>query len=186
MIIENLLKSDFNFSGLTLLLLVIVVTVSILSLVASVVVLSRRLKKATTPKFGFAGKPIYPLLAILFISVSIPLGLVAVRDQTALVQKADERVDLVLDYEIVERRESEVLVTFTMVPTINGSPWSDKEYDIFWFFKGPTETEEFEFGRSKEDPGGILITLKKGSYDVRVLVTFEDRSEELELNIVLD
>ncbi|MBN1915984.1 hypothetical protein JW796_03255 [Candidatus Dojkabacteria bacterium] len=181
----DIFTKQFNLSGLVLIASVAIFSLAVIILLVNVVILNRKLKKATTPTYGFAGKPIYPIIATLLISVSIPLAVYSLSQETTFEQKAEENVILQSSHYVVSRDGENLRLEFNVVPYVDGVAWGEKSFDIFWSFKGKTSKTSYEFNKSAINPSKMTITLPKGEYDLTILVTYENRSQRLEQKLVL-
>ena len=176
----DIFTKEISFSGWVVLFAAGLFLIAIVILVSSVFSLRRKLKLATTPKFGFAGKPIYPLLATLMISISIPLLIYSFTQDTSFVQEAEENIEIDYIYELVSEGEESSTLRFNLLPTVDGEEYGKKSFDIFWLFEGQEVEDLYEFNRTKDDPSNILVSLKPGRYRLKILVTYENKTETIE------
>ncbi len=174
---SELFTKQFSISGFTLVVAGLIFLTAIFILLMNLVSVQKKLKVATTPKFGFAGKPIYPVIATLLISLSIPLALYSVSQQTSFQQEAEENVVLNYDYKILSREGENITVEFNFIPYVDSKAWGDKNFDIFWEFEGKVSESKYEFNKNAENPSSVVLELPKGIYKVTLLVAFDSATE---------
>ncbi len=184
--LNDFFGKELSISTLSLLIAGAVIVFAIIILVFRMMTLSKKLKDATTPKYGFAGKPLYQFVALLFIAAAIPLTIFAIQGEIHFGQQAEEKVQLTMDYKILSKTSTESSVQFSITPSVEGKPWGDKVYDIFWSFEGDETQTVFEFKKSVTDPSSVIVKLKKGRYKVRALVSYDAKSEEVVKNITIN
>lgn len=163
---------------LILLVIAFVVMILLVTAVLYIIHLRRKLDNFETPKYGFLGKNIYPLIGFITLGSVIlfaSFGMLApdVRDT-----KADLEVDGRISAQVKSQTLSNVTVSLGFTPYVSGRSWgtpSDK-FDIYWEFIGKQTFNKHEFDRSSNNPSSIDITLPKGNYKVKITVVYLDKT----------
>jgi amino acid transporter len=181
---ENIKSTNVSF--FTLIIIVVISIAIIFFLGAVIIYLYRKIKDLTKMRYGFGGKPIFSLLIVLCVIVTIPLTFYASQKSIETVKIARAQKDVLVEIQSVKLYDDVYSVAFMAVPTIDGEPWQGKEYDITWQVYGEVSFEKVEKERSLSSPSYFVNELKNGSYEVRVTVESKDfrvvKTEELVLD----
>lgn len=177
----------FTINGLILLILLVIVGLIILGLLAYVYKLTRQVKEYERPKFGFLGKPIYPLVAVaalvggaFFVNYNLP-------NQSIINIEASETVDIEISKQIVFKGSDKITVRFEATPYIDTVPYGDKEesFDIFWSIEGEDFEDMLEFNKSVDNQSGFTKDLSPGNYKINVTVVFKGKTYTFTDNLIL-
>ena len=141
------------------------------------------------PKFGFGGKPLAIVAAVL-LTLLIPVSVYVTKQRIDTIQHAAELNDLNLSIFEVSDLGATSEVAFSGVPIQDGKAWDEGALYQFEWTIVDSETDEVETtftetDRSSSYPSYFVLTLPKGDYDVTLRVTSTEfdltRSQELKV-----
>lgn len=177
------LKQNFTFtlSGQILIFVILAVLLIFAILVTYIVRLQSKLKQSLTPRYGFLGKPAFPLFIVAILLTSI----IVFNSNLPLQQQINIEAQKQLEVEISHRligavSEGTNLVEFRAIPLVDKTIWgpSDQQFSFFWNIKGPVFIDQFEQNRSVSNPSGFQVELPPGNYTVKLMVVYEQESYE--------
>ncbi|MBN2016171.1 hypothetical protein JW766_05045 [Candidatus Dojkabacteria bacterium] len=145
----------------------------IVFLVSIIVYLSKKIRFLTKMRFGFGGRPIFSILAILAIALAIPLTYYASSRSIEIVNLARAERDVTIEVQKIEVYEGLYDVSFMAIPTVDGEAWGEKSYEITWMVEGPLTFEKKESERSIKAPSYFRKELPSGTYELKVVVESE-------------
>lgn len=176
-----------NDQEITILTSLLVLT-TLVVIVLFALVLSQRYKlnKLQTPKYGFLGKA---LTLVVFASV-VTLGgghlyLNNLSKTPDSVSVSDKNI-MSLDIQVEVISKENGIFKFSATPYLYNIPWgidSARNFNFNWYFRNTTEITKLEYGLNVNFPGGIIITLPKGTTSVTVS-TESYNQEKQEFDII--
>jgi len=92
--------------------------------------------------------------------------------------KAEKNVQVQFVTNKVKETSLESTVEFKLLPTIDSVLWGPEgtKVDIYWNVSGPMKFDESELGKSVSEPSGFQKVLKKGKYQLKVLVVIDNET----------
>lgn len=170
--------SSISNELLTIMLIVSVFAVIVLFI--SVISLYRRVRKLSTPKFGFLGKPLYvaifAVLAVATIYVSTNLT-----NQHIKEINAGKEVKIDITTTVLSSQNGYSVVNFVAVPSVNGVEWGDASvdtFDMYWSISGKEIFSQIKQGLNENNTGTFNIELKQGEYTVSVITIYNTKTYE--------
>lgn len=171
------------------------VFVVIVFLVVIVFMQQNKLKRLEEPRYGFLGKPIASLITAAVLGAGLIGGVYLVnQDETTFQTDAKLSVKVSYTKQLVADNGATATYQFRANPTVSGEETTNttlKEFNVYWNFVGPQKYSKSEIHVSEQNPSNIQITLRKGTYDVIILVNYTDKqsgrtfSETLKETIVI-
>lgn len=170
----------FTLSGSTLLIILAIVVVFIGGLITYNYLLTRKLRQVQAPKFGFLGKPIYPLVAVLMLAGSLFFFNYAAPDQEVINIKASRDVSVEIVTQVTNKVGTLSNVNFQAIPTVDNQIWGEtgETFDFIWNITGETEYSKVELNKNATDVSGFTTLLEPGDYQVDLTLVFEGKSYE--------
>jgi len=167
----------FTITGAALLGVALVGIVSLVSIFYVIVKLVSRIRSLQKPKYGFLGKPLYALVLIAMAGTMTYFS-ASFSNQPDFQIQASRTVTADIMTELQATQNGTALVTFEAVPYVDGIPYYGDTgvFDILWNISGPNRIDKFEYGKTRADRSGFTESLQSGTYEVRAVVVYEDRS----------
>ncbi len=163
----------------------------ILFLVGVVIWQRNRIKELQRPKYGFLGKPLMAVVATLVLGVGL-VGGVYLTQQESVDPRTSADLDLNIAIEKELKGEGERVNSYVYaleaVPEVDGVPYgetSEDKFNIYWNILGPIKISESEIGVTSENPSGIEVELKEGTYKVNVLIVYKEKSFNYSEDLVI-
>ncbi len=187
-----------NLNGFSLVLVLFFETILVVTFFIYIInFLNKRLNHKLSVRTGFLGKRLMSL-AILFSMLSvILLGSYLYQNQINYSSEAELKVDLDINFEIskLDQLSGKKTVDFMVIPIINGTKWGkdNSNFDVIWTIKpdmitskfGVETINKFEYNISRTHQSNIQLDLLPGNYKVKVLVTFDQKAYEKEIDVIV-
>lgn len=150
-------------------------------LISIIIIQAKKISTLSKPKYGFLGKPL-ALLITLGIAV-FAVGITFYVNKPAQIDdiNADLKVELNINSEKIEKSVYQLFA----VAIIDGKEWQGYTFDIIWTVKNQDTNTYFEYNLSRENSGGITVTLQKGENIIKASTFFEGKLVEEEIVISL-
>lgn len=179
----ELLNNNYTLtiSGINLLLISAAIFAVIGGLLLYSIHLSRQVKEYQRPKFGFLGKPLYPLLTVVVLGSSLFYLNFQFSEQKVIEIQASKNVEAEISAEIISGSDNTTVnLAFSAIPEVEDTPWGNSEdsFDLIWKIKGVETIEMIELSRSASKPSGFTKALPRGSYNIQLVVLYQDKSYE--------
>lgn len=146
-------------------------------LVLVIVMQQSKLKRLEQPKYGFLGKPLAGILTTVVLGAGLIGGVYLVnQDQTTFETSANLKIRLSYTKELISDNGNTATYLFKATPIIEGdtNPTLTKEFNVFWNLVGPQKLSRSEVRVSAANPSEEQMTLRKGTYDLVILVVYND------------
>jgi hypothetical protein len=169
-----------------LIIVSIILSILIIGLIIYIISLYRKLKTYQTPRYGFLGKSLYPvLLMIVMVGTIFGINSSFLKDTGIIDIKADKNLELEIKTNVIDEINGNYVINFVAIPTLNSNEWGEKEdkFDIIWNIDGIESYNQFEVGKSIDDQSGFLLTLPKGDYTVKIIVVHQGDVFEFVQNV---
>jgi len=149
----------------------------IVSLSTFIIILLRKVKKLSTPRIGFLGKPLYiallsiSIVSILFISYNVNKSQI---DDVA----AEKDVRIIINSEIIELKGDYAFVEISFIPYINNDQWGkdDDSFKAYWNIIGKDKYTEVLTNVNKINPQKVTIQLARGQYEINLLIIYKGKA----------
>lgn len=166
--------------------IILILLLTVLILIVALVQQNRRYQEATTPKFGFLGKPLYTFFAFALFAGGIGFAwFVSNQGGTIGDSLAGDRITVQIDAAVIN--PSTRNYQFRVTPTANGTLWGPYTYDAYWNFENAdgTTSTALENGLTKDNIGGVVKKLPSGVNKIKVNVFVEDKNvtDEIEVTV---
>jgi len=170
----------------TLVIAGVVLVAVVFALLSVVFYLLRKVRVLSRVRYGFGGKPLFSILVLAGITLSIPFTLFASRQTIDYVNYASAEKDVVLELSEKLQSDGNFEVTFMAFPTVDKEVWADHKYDIQWKVEGnQISFEKIEENRSKQNRSFFVKVLPPGEYLVSVNVVSSNFNVTKEVQLVL-
>lgn len=164
---NSLFESDITVSTLFIILAAIGAVVLIGGLIFIIVKLNRKLSSSRSQRYGFGGKTLYTLIALLAMIAVIPAALFI--DSTDIRRSAkDERS---ISFTVVQRKENGQTIVFLSASPLVDNQVIEENFKIEWYIQGPDEIKVIEQNITKESV--IEQNLKQGDYTIEISIETE-------------
>ena len=174
----NFLSQQFSFtiSGAVLFSGGLLLLIGILAILLMVISLIKKVRSLETPKYGFLGKPLYTLVSLALMGLTVYFVSYNFIQPNNFDIKAEKNVSVQFVINKVKETSLETTVDFKLLPTIDNVLWgpTGTKLDIYWNVTGPMKFDEFELGKNASNPSGFQKVLKKGKYQLKVRVVFDN------------
>lgn len=131
-----------------------------------------QLEAAMKPKYGFLGKPLLSVMAVLMMVGSFVVIYAVSENASNISVGGNDQIELQIEVKPGAQDGDMRAVHFQVIPKINGVEWGGEQSgavaDVFWSISGAEEFSEFEINLSYAKPGGFTRSVSKGTYQVRV------------------
>jgi hypothetical protein len=137
----------------------------------------RQIVELQRPKYGFLGKPIYSLVAVLFVIGIVGIVFRPSAPDNGIDVSQNYKIKLEIKQAVIDQDDTLARVRFTMIPLVNGLTWGyatdsfSPEWTITNLVTGKV-IEDREAKLSMANPGGLLVDLPLGSYSAEVKITY--------------
>jgi len=179
----NFFSQEFTFTvnGVALVTGGAVILAGILALFLVIVSLIKRIRSLQTPRYGFLGKPLYTLSTIALTALVIYFVSYNFSKPGNFDVKASKTITAELITNRVSESQTESTIDFKLLPSINAKLWGEagSKFDIYWNVTGPTKFDMFELEKTAENLSGFQHIVKKGTYTLKIVVVFEDKTYTL-------
>lgn len=176
----NFINQEFTFtiSGLALVGVGIFTLISFVAIVYLFSKLIYKIRSLEKPRYGFLGKPVYSLLAVMIMVGGLGFFSYSFTQQQDFQIQAAKTVDLDVQTKVVLSDTQQSVVEFKAIPFVDNIAWgkSTDKFEIYWNIRGPENVDKFEFDRSRENSSQFTESLDKGSYTLRIVVVYENKS----------
>lgn len=145
-----------------------------------------QLQEQLRPKYGFLGKPLYSVVALLVLVGGFGFTVIGNQNTPSVDDvSATNQIRATVDYEVIEVQGNSYLVRFNAIPYVNNQPWGiqDQEFDIFWELTGPSSFSNVELALSANSNGGFTMQVPGGSYQIKLDVFSDDNSAQALVSI---
>jgi len=142
-------------------------------LVGIVIFLVKKLKSAERVRYGFGGRTIFSIVALMIIALAIPLTLYSTLQTTEIRRTAEAQKEVYIDISSEKLDEANYTVSFMAIPKIDGKVWSKYSYTITWSVEGPVQFKKIEKERDIDNPSYFEKVLPQGFYKVEITVKSE-------------
>jgi hypothetical protein len=149
--------------------------------------------KHSQPKTGFLGKALMQFSVAMVLITGIVGAYFLSTGKIEIVSQANKEVKTEINYQILSQENNKVTVQFQAVPSIGGKEWGNENdtFDIFWNIrpddateaKGQTNIDYFETSVSKSKPSKFTKVMLKGTYKVKLVVSYNGESFEKQSTI---
>lgn len=168
------------------LFIVVAFALGILMLCISIIIhLVRKVRVLAKARYGFGGKPLFSIIIVLMLLVFLPITMYATYKSIDYINLARAERDVIVEIRTEKVTDEIYQVVFMAVPTIDGTAWQDKDYDITWHIEGEVILEKVEKNKNSENPSYFVTELPRGSYRIKVQVESEDfnviKTEEMSI-----
>lgn len=170
--------SSVSNETLTIILLILIAVIAVL--VITVVSLFSKVKRLTTPKFGFLGKPLY---VGVFAVMAIATVYVATSITKQKIDDINAQKEVKIEITTLEktRQNGYVTVEFLATPSINGNEWGNKTtdtFDLYWSINGPEVYSQIKQGLSFTNKGVFNLEIKEGTYNITIVTIYNSKTYE--------
>jgi len=178
---------SFTLNGITL---TIIIGLFVLGLALIIVYISRLEKKAKyyeKPKYGFLGKPIYPVVVVALLLGSIAVINLSLPQNKVVNIRAEKVVEANITGTIIGVSKEKQIIEFKLEPYVDNSVWgSDTDtFDILWNVRGKESFDMFEFEKSRVNISSFSKLLPKGEYEVKATVIYDGKSYNFQESLSL-
>lgn len=178
------LQTDFTLqlNGTIIILMIIGLIVLAVLIFLYVSSLLQKIKKYQQPKYGFLGKPIYPVVAMSLLLAGLVYFNFGVTEDPVVDIKASKTINAQIVTLVGGEVDGERVVEFSAIPTVNDQPWgnANDSFDIFWTITGPETFDRFEFDKTGIDESMFTENLLPGTYHIKVTIVYDGNSYEFE------
>jgi hypothetical protein len=163
----------------------------VLFLVGVVVWQRNRIKELQRPKYGFLGKPLMAIVATLVLGVGLVGGVYLTQQESVDPRtSADLDVNITIEKELKGEGErvNSYIYELEAIPEVDEVPYgesTEEKFNIYWNVLGPVKISESEIGITKQNPSGIEVELKEGTYKVNVLIVYKEKSFNYSEDLVI-
>jgi len=181
-----------SLSNLVLIILALLIGAGI---VLTVQFLLKQRAKHTQPKTGFLGKALMQFSLAMVLITGIAGAYYLSTGKIEIVSQANKEVKTDIQYQILSQDNGKVTVQFQAIPSIGGQDWGKENdtFDIFWNIrpddateaKGQTNIDYFETSVSRTKPSKFTKVMLKGTYKVKIVVSYNGESFEKQTTIKL-
>ncbi len=150
-------------------------------LISIIIIQAKKISSLSKPRYGFLGKPL--ALVITLGIAAFAVGITFYVNKPAQIDdiNADIKVELNINSEKIEK----LIYQLSAVAIIDGKEWQGYSFDIIWTIKNQDMNTYFEYNLSRENNGGITVTLQKGENIIKASTFFEGKLVEEEIVISL-
>jgi hypothetical protein len=170
---------SFTINGLALVGVGVFSVISLFTIAYYISHLLSRIRELERPKYGFLGKPVYTLAAILIMISGLGFFGYSFTQQQNFEIQAQKVVNAQIVTTVVTKGKDTSIVAFKATPFVDGSAYGNIDaytFDIYWNIIGAQNTDKFEFGKNIAQQSGFNLTLKNGKYDIKTLIVFQGKS----------
>lgn len=187
---DQLFQQEFTFTltGTALLGVVLFFIVASLALVILIFSLIRKIQILQKPKYGFLGKPVFSVLALVGIATTMIYFSYSFSNQPDFQISANRTVNASIEYRQVGISGTKKLVEFRAVPVVDNREYglSSDRFEILWRVNNVDGTERIEYERTKNNPSAVYIELDPGSYTVSAIIVFEGKSYQFVEPVIIN
>jgi len=166
---------NLEFTNSLIIIISIIIAIFIIGLIIYIIHLKKRIHTLKTPKYGFLGKSLYPIMVVgllvgtlYFITTQEPKDIVTIN--------ANKNVTFDIKTDYIQIAEKDVTVNLSLNIVLYGEDWrlekNTDSVDIYWNIIGPTNVSRVEIGKNKDNKSGFDIKLAKGDYIINTTIIY--------------
>lgn len=181
-----------NLNNIALIILAVLVGAIV---VLGLQYLAKQRAKRAQPKTGFLGKALMQFSIAMVLITGIVGAYYLSTGKIEIVSQANKEVKTEIKYQILSQDNGKVNVEFKAIPSVGGKEWGKENdtFDIFWNIrpddataaKGQTNIDYFETFASKTKPSRFTKVMLKGTYKVKLVVSYNGESFETQSKVRL-
>jgi len=179
---------NLEFTNSLVIIISVIIGLIIIGLIIYIFHLKKRIHTLKTPKYGFLGKSLYPIMVVAllvgtlyFITTQEPKDVVTIN--------ANKNVTFDIKTDYVSAKDDKIIINLSLDVMLHGENWAleknTDDIDIYWDIIGPTNVSMVEIGMNKSRQSGFDIELFKGEYTIKTTIIYGDEEYEYIENIVV-
>ncbi|MEI7578735.1 MAG: hypothetical protein WCJ58_01695 [bacterium] len=183
------MSTNLQFNTAIFIFTAVVIIIAFALLIAYIWRLNHRIKTLQTPRYGFLGKPLFPMFVVLLLTGSLLFVNYYNKQSQVTTTGAAKNVVFDINYKNVSQSGNNVTMKFDIEPKIEKLPWGGNDqnkFDIYWTLNGPENYQYLEVGKSYNKPSGFQISILSGAYTVKTKIVFEGKTYEYSEEIYVE